>query len=166
MKSNTRGEIWMENVPAGKYVMWVAAPETKKGDFVVQVKPESQQINVAGGFSVNATQEFQVFGGTLGGLVLGLGGNPAREVEIILNGKKTSGITNMHGRYVLRGSDLENASTEEGQKTFTLSAAGFGWTFDTFKVTIDAENTELPPVNATGIQLCGKVAVLDDNNEL
>ena len=55
VKSNTKGDIWIENVPAGKYSMSVAAPETKKGDFVVQVKPESQPITVIGGFSVNVT---------------------------------------------------------------------------------------------------------------
>jgi len=99
-------------------------------------------------------------------MVIGLGGSSAKEVDITLNGKKTSGITNMHGRYVLKGSDLEMARTEEDQKTFTLSAAGFGWTFDSFKVTIDAENTELPQINATGLQLCGKLAVLNETNGL
>jgi hypothetical protein len=71
-KSRTNGEIWFDKVKPGKYSISVQAPETKKGDFVVVVKPEEMQFTVNDANAVTLETPFQVFGGSLGGKVVGL----------------------------------------------------------------------------------------------
>jgi len=42
----------------GKYSMTVTAPETKKGDFVVYVKPDSQAITLEGAKILSPIENF------------------------------------------------------------------------------------------------------------
>ena len=56
--STTNGDIWFDNVVPGKYQISVIAPETKKGDFVVFVRPEEQTVTVHDGNQVKLSTPF------------------------------------------------------------------------------------------------------------
>jgi hypothetical protein len=47
-----------------------------------------------------------VFGGSLGGKVVGLADWAAKNAVIFINGKPTTSVTDKNGRYQLRGSDM------------------------------------------------------------
>jgi hypothetical protein len=106
-----------------------------------------------------------VFGGSLGGKVVGLADWPTKGAVISINGKPTTSITNQHGRYQLRGSDMTVEGTETRMNSFTLHAEAEGYHFEPLHVKLTDETTELPELKAKHINLCGKVQILNDNNE-
>ena len=81
--------------------MTVSPPETKKGDFIVNVKPDNQYITLESARLLQPLETFQVYGGSLGGKVVGLGGRAIKGAEIFIDHKRSSGVSNADGRYTL-----------------------------------------------------------------